>query len=132
MPVNNRIADAQPEIAGWRRFLHAMPEILYEVHDTAAFVAEKLGEFGCDEVFTGIGRTGVVALVHGRSGAGGPMIGLRCDMDALPIEEATGVAYASRTPGAMHACGHDGHMAMLLGAARSLCETRAPSRARWR
>ncbi len=125
MPVNNRIADAQAEIAGWRQTLHTRPEILYEVHETAAFVAEKLAAFGCDEVLTGIGRTGVVGLVHGRGGAGGAMIGLRCDMDALPIDEATGVSYASQIPGAMHACGHDGHMAMLLGAARSLCETRA-------
>ncbi len=125
MPVNNRIADAQAEIASWRQTLHTRPEILYEVHETAAFVAEKLTAFGCDEVLTGIGRTGVVGLVYGRSGAGGPMIGLRSDMDALPIEEASGVPYASQIPGAMHACGHDGHMAMLLGAARSLCETRA-------
>ena len=125
MPVNNRIADAQAEIAGWRQTLHTRPEILYEVHETAAFVAEKLAAFGCDEVLTGIGRTGVVGLVHGRGGAGGSMIGLRSDMDALPIEETTGVSYASQIPGAMHACGHDGHMAMLLGAARSLCETRA-------
>ena len=125
MPVNNRIADAQAEIAGWRHTLHTRPEILYEVHETAAFVAKKLAAFGCDEVLTGIGRTGVVGLVHGRGGAGGPMIGLRSDMDALPIREATGASYASQIPGAMHACGHDGHMAMLLGAARSLCETRA-------
>lgn len=125
MPVNNRIAETQTEIAGWRRHLHARPEILYDVFETADFVAGKLRAFGCDEVVTGIGKTGIVALVHGRSGAGGPMIGLRADMDALPIVEETGLEYASRTPGAMHACGHDGHMAMLLGATRSLCETRA-------
>ena len=125
MPVNNRIADAQPEIAGWRQHLHQRPELLYEVHETAAFVAGKLRDFGCDEVITGMGRTGVVGLVHGRSGAGGPMIGLRADMDALPITEETGVAYASKVPGMMHACGHDGHTTMLLAAGRSLCETRA-------
>ncbi len=125
MPVNNRIAETQTEIAGWRQHLHARPEILYDVFETADFVAGKLRAFGCDEVVTGIGKTGIVALVHGRGGAGGPMIGLRADMDALPIVEETGLAYASRTPGAMHACGHDGHMAMLLGATRSLCETRA-------
>lgn len=125
MPVNSRIAEAAPEIAAWRRELHAMPEILYEVHRTAAYVAEKLSAFGCDEVATGIGRTGVVGVVHGQSGAGGRMIGLRADMDALPIREETGAPHASRLPGAMHACGHDGHMAMLLGAARDLCATRA-------
>ncbi|UIJ72379.1 M20 aminoacylase family protein [Aurantimonas sp. HBX-1] len=125
MPVNNRIAESQPEIAAWRHHLHANPEILYDVVDTAAFVAGKLREFGCDEVATGIGRTGVVGLIHGRGGAGGPVIGLRADMDALPIVEETGLAYASGRPGAMHACGHDGHTAMLLGAARSLAESRA-------
>ncbi|WP_062207030.1 M20 aminoacylase family protein [Aureimonas sp. AU12] len=124
MPVNNRIAEDASEIAGWRRELHAVPEILYEVHRTAAYVAEKLHTFGCDEVATGIGRTGVVGVVHGRGGPGGRMIGLRADMDALPINEETGAPYASTLPGAMHACGHDGHMAMLLGAARSLCASR--------
>ena len=125
MPVNNRIADRQDEIAGWRRQLHQIPEILYGVDETAAFVAQKLAAFGCDEVVTGIGRTGVVGVIHGRSGPGRRRIALRADMDALPIMEETGAAYASLTPGAMHACGHDGHMAMLLGAAESLCETRS-------
>ncbi|MET0257874.1 MAG: M20 aminoacylase family protein [Methylobacterium sp.] len=124
MPVHDRIAADAEEIASWRRELHRQPEILYEVHDTAAFVAEKLRGFGCDEVTTGIGRTGVVGVVHGRRGAGGRMIGLRADMDALPIEEETGAPHASQRPGAMHACGHDGHMAMLLGAARALAGTR--------
>ena len=124
MPINNRIAEDLAEITGWRRHLHARPEILYEVEETAGFVADKLQEFGCNEVATGIGRTGVVGLIHGRSGAGGRMIGLRADMDALPIEEETGADYASTRPGAMHACGHDGHVAMLLGAARSLASTR--------
>ncbi|RYE73608.1 MAG: amidohydrolase, partial [Hyphomicrobiales bacterium] len=124
MPLNNRIADRQTEITAWRRHLHQIPEILYEVHETAAFVAEKLAEFGCDEVVTGIGRTGVVGVIHGRSGPGKRRIGLRADMDALPINEATGLDYASKTPGKMHACGHDGHTAILLGAAQSLCETR--------
>ena len=124
MPVNNRIADRQNEIAGWRHELHQIPEILYEVNDTAAFVADKLVAFGCDEVVTGIGGTGVVGVIYGRSGAGRRCIGLRADMDALPIVEETGVSYASQRPGAMHACGHDGHMAMLLGATQSLCETR--------
>ena len=124
MPVHDRIAADAEEIASWRRALHRQPEILYEVHDTAAFVAEKLRGFGCDEVMTGIGRTGVVGVLHGRRGAGGRMIGLRADMDALPIEEETGAPHASQRPGAMHACGHDGHMAMLLGAARALAGTR--------
>ena len=124
MPVKNRFAELHPEITEWRRDIHAHPEILYETHRTSALVAEKLKEFGCDEVVTGIGRTGVVGVIRGRSTASGRVIGLRADMDALPIQEATGVAYASKTPGAMHACGHDGHTAMLLGAAKYLAETR--------
>ena len=87
-------------------------------------VAEKLREFGCDEVVTGIGRTGVVGVIRGKTDRSGRVIGLRADMDALPIQEQTGVDYASKTPGAMHACGHDGHTAMLLGAAKYLAETR--------
>ena len=125
MPVNNHIAESESEIAGWRRDLHRRPELLYDVVETARFVTDKLQAFGCDEVLTGIGRTGVVGLIHGRSGAGGRMIGLRADMDALPIQEETGAEWASQRPGLMHACGHDGHTAMLLGAARSLAETRA-------
>jgi hippurate hydrolase len=128
MPVINRVADLQPDIMAWRRELHAHPELMYEVHRTAAFVAERLREFGCDEVVTGIGRTGVVGVIRGRQPADGKtdvrVIGLRADMDALPIEEETNVDYASQTPGIMHACGHDGHTAMLLGAARYLAETR--------
>jgi amidohydrolase len=123
MPIVNRIADFAAEITEWRRDLHAHPELLYDVHRTATAVADKLKAFGCDEVVTGIGRTGVVAVIRGRKGGGGT-IGLRADMDALPIEEATGLPYASATPGKMHACGHDGHTAMLLGAARYLAETR--------
>jgi hippurate hydrolase len=100
---------------------------MYDVHRTAAFVADRLREFGCDEVATGLGRTGVVGVIKGRKPAGNgdiKVIGLRADMDALPIEEETNLAYASKTPGKMHACGHDGHTAMLLGAARYLAETR--------
>lgn len=125
MPILNRIADLQPEIMGWRRDLHAHPELMYDVHRTAAFVADRLREFGCDEVVTGLGRTGVVGVIKGRK-PGGDLraVGLRADMDALPIEEETGVAYRSTVPGKMHACGHDGHTAMLLGAARYLAETR--------
>jgi hippurate hydrolase len=126
MPVINRVADLQPDIMGWRRHLHAHPELMYDVHGTAAFVAERLKEFGCDEVATGLGRTGVVGVIKGRKAADGDLkvIGLRADMDALPIEEETNLPYASKTPGKMHACGHDGHTAMLLGAARYLAETR--------
>ncbi|MEM9757195.1 MAG: M20 aminoacylase family protein [Pseudomonadota bacterium] len=124
MPVKNRFAELLPEITEWRRDLHKHPEILFETHRTSAIVAEKLKEFGCDEVVTGIGRTGVVGLIRGKSTGSGRVIGLRADMDALPILEETGVPHASKTPGAMHACGHDGHTAMLLGAAKYLAETR--------
>jgi amidohydrolase len=126
MPIVNRIADLHGDITAWRRDLHAHPELLYDVHRTAASVADKLKSFGCDEVVTGIGRTGVVGLIHGSKGpkTAARVIGLRADMDALPIEEATQVPYRSTVPGKMHACGHDGHTAMLLGAARYLAETR--------
>lgn len=123
MPILNRAADMQEEIAGWRRHLHQNPELNFDVFETAAFVTEKLKAFGCDEVVTGLGRTGVVGIIKGNRGAG-PTVGLRADMDALPITEITGKPYASKTPGKMHACGHDGHTAMLLGAARYLAETR--------
>jgi amidohydrolase len=124
MPIVNRIADLHGEITAWRHDLHAHPELLYEVQRTAASVADKLKAFGCDEVVPGIGRTGVVGIIHGRKGKSGKVIGLRADMDALPIEEETGLPYKSTVPGKMHACGHDGHTAMLLGAARYLTETR--------
>lgn len=127
MPIVNRIADLHDEVTAWRRDLHRHPELMYDVSRTAGMVAEKLREFGCDQVVTGIGRTGVVGVIKGRKSGDqtiGKTIGLRADMDALPIEEATGLAYASTVPGKMHACGHDGHTAMLLGAARYLSETR--------
>ncbi|WP_171178344.1 M20 aminoacylase family protein [Ruegeria sp. HKCCD8929] len=124
MPVKNRFAELQGEITAWRQDIHENPEILFETHRTSALVAEKLKEFSCDEVVTGIGRTGVVGVIKGKSDSKGKVIGLRADMDALPILEATGLDYASKTPGAMHACGHDGHTAMLLGAAKYLSETR--------
>ena len=124
MPIKNRIADLQPEIAEWRRDLHEHPELMYDTHRTAGVVADKLRAFGCDEVVEGIGRTGVVGIIKGRRDTRGHVVGLRADMDALPILEATGLPYASKTPGAMHACGHDGHTAMLLGAAKYLAETR--------
>jgi amidohydrolase len=126
MPIVNRLSDLHAEITAWRRDIHAHPELQYDVHRTAATVADRLKAFGCDEVVTGIGRTGVVGVIRGsKTGGGGrKVIGLRADMDALPIEEATGVAYKSTVPGKMHACGHDGHTAMLLGAAKYLAETR--------
>ena len=122
MPVVNRIADMSDDMTAWRRHLHTIPELGLECHQTAAFVAERLREFGVDEIHEGIAKTGIVAIING--GGPGPTIGLRADMDALPITEETGLAYASRHPGKMHACGHDGHTAMLLGAAKYLAETR--------
>jgi amidohydrolase len=125
MPIVNRVADLHAEIAAWRHDLHAHPELLYEVHRTAASVAEKLQAFGCDEVVSGIGRTGVVGVIKGnRAGGARKVIGLRADMDALPLQEANELPYKSTVPGKMHACGHDGHTAMLLGAAKYLAETR--------
>jgi len=124
MPVKNRFAELLPDITSWRRDLHENPEILFETHRTSAMVAGKLKEFGCDEIVTGIGRTGVVGVIKGKSDTSGKVIGLRADMDALPIQEETGLDYKSRVDGAMHACGHDGHTAMLLGAAKYLSETR--------
>jgi hippurate hydrolase len=124
MPVKNRFAELQAEITAWRRDFHEHPEILFETHRTAKIVADKLEAFGCDEVVTGIGRTGVVGVIKGNSTASGKVIGLRADMDALPMQEQTGLPHASKTAEAMHACGHDGHTAMLLGAAKYLAETR--------
>ncbi len=124
MPIRNRFAEMLPEITSWRRDFHSHPELRFECHRTAKIVADKLRSFGCDEVVEGIGVTGLVGLIHGRKRNSGRVIGLRADMDALPILEATGLPYASTHHGKMHACGHDGHTAMLLGAAQYLCETR--------
>ena len=124
MPVKNRFAELQKEIAEWRHDIHQHPEILFETHRTSALVRDKLKEFGCDEVIEGIGKTGVVGVINGQTNQSNKVIGLRADMDALPINEETGLDYSSKIPGAMHACGHDGHTSMLLGAAKSLCETR--------
>jgi len=127
MPIVNRVADLHSDIQAWRRDIHQYPELLYDTLRTSSFVADRLREFGCDEVATGLGKTGVVGVIKGKKPAGHgdvKVIGLRADMDALPIAEATGLPYASKTPGLMHACGHDGHTAMLLGAARYLAETR--------
>jgi len=122
MPVLNRIADFADDMTAWRRHLHQHPELGFECHRTAAFVADRLRDFGVDEIHEGIGRTGIVAIVQGQGD--GPTIGLRADMDALPLEETSGVEWTSTVPGRMHACGHDGHTTMLLGAARYLAETR--------
>ena len=124
MPVKNRFAELLPEIKEWRHDLHENPEILFDTHRTSAIVEEKLKSFGCDEVVTGIGRTGVVGVIRGKANTSGKVIGLRADMDALPIHEQANVPYKSKVDGAMHACGHDGHTSMLLGAAKYLAETR--------
>lgn len=123
MPILNRVAEMQEDVAGWRRHLHETPELLYDVFETSKFVAEKLRSFGCDIVETGIGKTGVVGVIKGSHGDG-PTIGFRADMDALPILETSGKPWASKVPGKAHSCGHDGHTAMLLGAAQYLAETR--------
>jgi hippurate hydrolase len=124
MPIKNRLAETHAEITGWRHHLHAHPELTFDVHETAGFVVDRLREMGVDEITTGIGRTGVVAVIRGRTDSKGRVIGLRADMDALPVTEATGLDYASTVPGRMHACGHDGHTSILLGAAQYLAETR--------
>ncbi len=122
MPVINRIADFAEDMKAWRRHLHMHPELQFDCHETAKFVAEKLRGFRVDEIHEGIASSGVVAIINGTSH--GPTIGLRADMDALPMQEETGLPHASTIPGRMHACGHDGHTTMLLGAARYLAETR--------
>ncbi|TGD98239.1 M20 aminoacylase family protein [Methylobacterium nonmethylotrophicum] len=124
MPVINRVAALSDEITAWRRDFHQHPELLFALDRTSGLVAERLRAFGCDEVVTGLGKTGVVGVIRGRDTGSGKVIGLRADMDALPIEETSGVPHSSIVPGKMHACGHDGHTAMLLGAAKYLAETR--------
>jgi len=122
MAVINRVAEFEPEIRGWRRHLHTIPELDFDLFETADFVAGRLREIGVDALHAGIAKTGMVALIHGR--APGPTVGLRADMDALPISEAPDRPWKSQRPGRMHACGHDGHTAILLGAARYLAESR--------
>ncbi|MEM6903539.1 MAG: M20 aminoacylase family protein, partial [Pseudomonadota bacterium] len=127
MPVVNRIADLTDELTGWRRHLHANPEIAFQEHETSKFIAERLSEIGVDEVHQGLAGTGLVALIHGAGGAASSAedrIALRADIDALPMDEKTGLPHASTKPGAMHACGHDGHTTILLGTAKYLAETR--------
>ena len=124
MPTINRFADLHDDITAWRRDIHENPELQFDVFRTAGVVEEKLKEFGVDSIETGVGRTGVVGVIKGKSNNSGKVIGLRADMDALPMQEMTGLDHASKTPDKMHACGHDGHTAMLLGAAQYLAETR--------
>ena len=124
MPIKNSFAEMLPEITEWRRDFHENPELMFDTHRTAGIVAEKLRAFGLDDVTEGVGRTGVVGVIRGKTNTSGKVVGLRADMDALPILEATGAKHASKSPGKMHACGHDGHTAMLLGAAKYLAETR--------
>lgn len=122
--ILNRFSEMFEEISTWRRDLHAHPELRFEEYRTAAFVASKLKEFGVDEIVTGFGGTGVVGVIHGQNNTSGRSIGFRADMDALPIQEVNDLPHASTIPGKMHACGHDGHTSMLLGAAKYLAETR--------
>ena len=124
MPIRSAINDLVPDARAWRREIHQNPELMYDVEGTAKFVADRLRGFGCDEVKTAIGRTGVVGVIRGAKGSSSRAIGLRADMDALPIEEETNLPYRSKIQGKMHACGHDGHTAMLLGAAQRLAQTR--------
>ncbi len=124
MTIDPRIAAVAEEATAWRRDFHAHPELLYDLDRTSNRVAELLGSFGVDEIVRGLGGTGVVALLHGRGGPSESVVGFRADMDALPLTETSGVAHASTVPGRMHACGHDGHTAMLLGAAKHLAATR--------
>jgi len=122
MPIINRIAEFHADMKEWRQHLHATPELGFDCYQTAAFVAERLRDFGVDEIHQGIATTGIVAIINGQQS--GPTIGLRADMDGLPITEISDQPYKSQNPGKMHACGHDGHTTMLLGAARYLAETR--------
>ncbi|MGP6085922.1 M20 aminoacylase family protein [Antarctobacter jejuensis] len=122
MPIVNSIAALEPDMTAWRQYLHQHPELGLDCFKTAEFVVERLTEFGITEIHTGIARTGIVALIDGR--APGRTIGLRADMDALPMEDLSGTEYASKVPGMAHTCGHDGHTTMLLGAAKYLSETR--------
>jgi amidohydrolase len=122
MPIINRIADYFDEMQGWRHHMHANPELGFDCFETSKFVRSKLKDFGVDEIHPNIAKTGIVAIIKGRSI--GKTIGLRADMDALPLTEISTNRYKSKREGVMHACGHDGHTTMLLGAAKYLCETR--------
>ena len=122
MPIINQIADYYEEMKEWRRHLHANPELGFECYNTSGFVIQKLKEFGIDKIYTGIAKTGLVAIINGKKK--GKTIGLRADMDALPLKEEIDHNYKSKVDGVMHACGHDGHTTMLLGAAKYLVDTK--------
>ena len=122
MPIINQIADYYEEMKEWRRHLHANPELGFECYNTSGFVTQKLKEFGIDKIYTGIAKTGLVAIINGKKK--GKTIGLRADMDALPLKEEIDHNYKSKVDGVMHACGHDGHTTMLLGAAKYLVDTK--------
>ncbi len=124
MSGTEKFRDLQTEVTEWRHYLHTHPELDYRLHNTARFVIEKLASFRINHIETGIAETGVVAVIQGEGGEG-PTIGLRADMDALPIKEESGKPWASATKAQMHACGHDGHTAMLLGAAKYLASARS-------
>jgi hippurate hydrolase len=123
--IDKRVQPLLQDITAWRHELHQYPELEFDVHRTAEFVAEKLRSFGVDDVVEGIGKTGVGGVIKGEKNDSGMVVGLRADMDALPIIEDTQLQYASKIDGKMHACGHDGHTAMLLGAAKVLADSRS-------
>ena len=124
MNINKQIQVLIPEMREWRHHIHQNPEIAYEENNTSDFIAKKLNEFGI-EVHRGFGGTGIVGVIHGEhKGTSNKSIGIRADMDALPMSEKTNLIYSSKNEGKMHACGHDGHSTMLLGAAKYLAETR--------
>jgi hippurate hydrolase len=122
MPIVNRIAAFDADMKKWRRNIHKNPELGLDCYETASFIEARLREFGISEIQTGIAQSGLVAIIDGKEN--GDTIGLRADIDALPMTETTNLEYASNNSGLMHACGHDGHTTMLLGAARYLSETR--------
>ena len=123
MNIKKQIKYITPEMIEWRHTIHEKPEIAYQEKDTSDFISKKLNEFGI-EVHQGIGKTGIVGIIKGKNSSSDKAIAIRADMDALPMTEKTNLPYASKNEGAMHACGHDGHSTMLLGAAKYLAETR--------
>ena len=124
MTIRKHIKDFVPEMNEWRHYIHENPEIAYEEHNTSDFIATKLTEFNI-ETHRGLGGTGIVGVIHGKdNGASKRSLGIRADIDALPMTEKTNLSYSSKNDGKMHACGHDGHTTMLLGAAKYLAETK--------
>ena len=124
MNINEKIKSLIPEMKNWRHHIHENPEIAYEEKNTSKFIINKLNEFGI-ETHADLGGTGIVGIIHGKdNGSSNKSIGIRADMDALPMTEKTNLPYSSKNPGRMHACGHDGHTTMLMGAAKYLAETK--------